>query len=789
MKNLILIALYIFFANIQLKAQNFVLVPDTQFQSYLSQEYPDADTVINGDFFIDANHPSISSETVLEINPPTFINDLTGVEAFENLEVLDVANNHVTNLPSVPSTLIELIVNGNQIPNIPTLPLGLEVLHVTDNPPLTSLPVLPNTIRYLSCGQNDNLHTLPTLPDSLQSLNCGHGDLLSLPALPPKMTLLRCNGNVNITSLPTLPTELYQLNFQGCSVSTPPPFPNTIGILNCADNSINSLDSLPTNLSNLYIGWNNLTELPTLPNYIQTVNCVYNNITCLPAVPPSLYEFEFDGNPITCVPAYLSTMTNGLTYPLCEANDTVSNPNNCPAAKGIMGRVFKDTANNCTDDLFGAKNIPLVLMNSPGDTIARTITNIQGGYMFTREPGTYTVSIDTSSLSPSIVPVCPIGFNFTVTTTQASPVSENNDFGVICNGFDLGTQNPIPTGLVFPGQTHQVQILAGDVTNTSDISCATGIDGEITVTISGPVDTIIFNGTPNLLNDSTAVYTVPDFGTFAMDSIKLSITTDTTASVTDSFNIQTFVSTQTAGQIYTYNDSSDYTYPVVNSYDPNKKEVSPSEVEPYFNDPLTYIVYFQNTGNAPAINIRLEDVLDPKLNLNTFQFIASSHYQTYSIDYDTRKLTILFPEIFLVDSTTSFDESIGYFKFKINPNSNISGGSAIDNFVNIFFDFNAPITTNIATCNYKSYASIQNEQFINEKKIKLYPNPANKTIIIEAEEEIKHVAIYSIQGKLVKSTGVTSNKEYVNVNDIPSGIYLVHVMFKDKREVVRFVKE
>lgn len=789
MKNLVLITISIFVAYFQVNAQNFVQVPDTEFQSFLSQEYPDADTIIGGDFFIDADHPSVANETHLQINPPTFINDLTGVEAFGNLEVLDVANNHLTNLPSVPSTLIELHVHSNQIPTIPTLPLGLEELQITNNPPLTSLPVLPNTIRNLSCGQNENLNTLPTLPDSLRTLNFSHGNLLSLPDLPPELTVMRCVDNENLTSLPTLPNGLYQLNFQGCNVSTPPPFPNSIGILNCADNGISTLDSLPTDIFDLHIGWNNLTELPPMNNVIW-VNAVHNNLTCLPAFPPSLAEFEFEGNlDISCVPGYLPTMTDGLAYPLCQTNDTLSNPNSCPTARGIMGRVFKDTANNCTDDLFGAKNIPLLLMNNQGDTIARTNTNIQGGYMFNQDQGTYTVCIDTNGLNSSIALTCPSGSNYTVTTTQASPVSENNDFGLVCNGFDLGAQNPIPAGLVFPGQTHQVQIFAGDLTNTAHISCASGIEGEITVSVSGPADTIIFNGTPNLLNDSTAVYTVADFGSFAMDSIQLSITTDTSATVSDSFNIKTVVSTPTTGQIYTYNDTSDFTYPTMNSYDPNKKEVSPSEVEPYFNGPLTYIVYFQNTGNAPAINIRLEDILDPKLNLNSFQFITSSHYQTYSIDYDTRKLTIRFPEIFLVDSTTNFDESIGYFKFKIDPINNISGGSAIHNFVDIFFDFNDPITTNTATCNYKSYASIQSEEFNGERNILLYPNPANETITIEAGEEIKQVAIYSIQGKLVNSTVGNSNKEHVNVNDIPSGVYLVHVLMDDKREVVRFVKE
>lgn len=774
---------------IQTSAQNFVLVPDTDFQSYLSQEYPNADTVINGDFYIDADHPSVANETIMDIAPGTFINDLSGIEAFQSLEILDITNNHLNYVPSFPNSLIEIYLGSNSLSSIPTLPSNLEVLRVYDNSSLTSLPSLPGTLRELSCGQNINMPTLPSLPSSLEVLQASHGDLTSLPALPAGLILLHCLHNDNLSTLPTLPSSLNHLNFQGCSVSNPPPFPNSISILNCADNGITALDSLPTSLTDLYCGWNNLTELPPLPNNIQTVSCVHNDMTCLPAFPTSLWEFEFEGNPISCVPGYLSTMTDGLSYPLCHSNDTLSNPNACPSARGVMGKVFKDTANNCTDDLYGVKNIPLVLLNSNGDTIARTSSNIQGGYMFNIDPGTYTVSIDTSGLDYSIVAVCPSGLSYSVTTTPSTPVSQNNDFGVICNGFDLGTINPVPTGLVFPGQTHQVQISAGDVTNNSGMNCATGVDGEITVTVSGPADTIIFNGSPTLLNDSSATYSVADFALFAMDSIKLSILTDTSATVADSFRIKTKVFTTVPGQLTTNNDSTFYTYPVVNSYDPNKKEVSPALVDTGYVDPFTYTIYFQNTGNAPAINIRLEDVLSNKLDLNTFEFITASHYQTYSIDYTTRKLTIRYPEIFLVDSTTNFDESIGYFKFKINPVENLTGGTEIDNFVNIFFDFNAPIETNTATCTYRSYAGVSIASNNTDSHLILYPNPTKHSITLTAIQKIQTVAIYSIEGSCVGSARPEALQHTLDVSSLPAGMYFVHAIINGSKEVVKFVKE
>jgi uncharacterized repeat protein (TIGR01451 family) len=79
---------------------------------------------------------------------------------------------------------------------------------------------------------------------------------------------------------------------------------------------------------------------------------------------------------------------------------------------------------------------------------------------------------------------------------------------------------------------------------------------------------------------------------------------------------------------------------VVNSYDPNMKEVYPVNVLPGYDDWFTYTIHFQNTGNAPAFNIRLRDTLDANLDINSFEVRGYSHPANISIkwQYFNRKI-------------------------------------------------------------------------------------------------------------------------------------------------------
>ncbi|MEZ4798605.1 MAG: T9SS type A sorting domain-containing protein [Flavobacteriales bacterium] len=141
---------------------------------------------------------------------------------------------------------------------------------------------------------------------------------------------------------------------------------------------------------------------------------------------------------------------------------------------------------------------------------------------------------------------------------------------------------------------------------------------------------------------------------------------------------------------------------IVAAYDPNDKVVNITAVnaEEIGNDALdlVYRVRFQNTGTAEAINVRLEDLLEEDIDPTSFHFISSSHDMEYSID--DQLVIFFFNNIMLPAEEVDPEGSIGAVFFKVRTNGNHDVNTTIDNFVDIYFDFNDPITTNTATTEF-----------------------------------------------------------------------------------------
>ena len=132
------------------------------------------------------------------------------------------------------------------------------------------------------------------------------------------------------------------------------------------------------------------------------------------------------------------------------------------------------------------------------------------------------------------------------------------------------------------------------------------------------------------------------------------------------------------------------------AYDPNDKtEFNGYTENGYINagDELEYLIRFQNTGNDTAYNIFLNDQLSPLLDWESFLPVSSSH-EYEAILFDDGRLYVGFDDIFLVDSIANEPESHGYFQFKINAQEGLSPGTIIENYTEIYFDFNPPIFTN-----------------------------------------------------------------------------------------------
>jgi uncharacterized repeat protein (TIGR01451 family) len=137
---------------------------------------------------------------------------------------------------------------------------------------------------------------------------------------------------------------------------------------------------------------------------------------------------------------------------------------------------------------------------------------------------------------------------------------------------------------------------------------------------------------------------------------------------------------------------------IVCAYDPNDKLVTPEgyleERFTLFGEELEYTIRFQNTGNDTAFHVRITDLLDPALDLTTFRVIACSHPMETSLHPFSRLLTFSFPDILLPDSTTNEPLSHGFAKYRIAHKNGLPEGVVVENYANIFFDFNPAIKTN-----------------------------------------------------------------------------------------------
>jgi hypothetical protein len=139
--------------------------------------------------------------------------------------------------------------------------------------------------------------------------------------------------------------------------------------------------------------------------------------------------------------------------------------------------------------------------------------------------------------------------------------------------------------------------------------------------------------------------------------------------------------------------------PIIDSYDPNDKAVSPAGVTDQHYTPtrsrLDYVIRFQNTGTDVAYKVVVVDTLSEHLDVSTLQLGSVSHPYKVQVSGKGRPvLTFTFNNIMLPDSNANEPKSHGYLQFSIKPKANLPEKTRIENGADIFFDYNEPIRTN-----------------------------------------------------------------------------------------------
>lgn len=276
-------------------------VPDTNFRKYLQTKVPTA---------FNTNDELIISQAKLYFGDISCagmgITDMSGLEYFHNIYLLNCTDNEITFLPSLDSltNLRQCWVHNNQLVQLPDLSklTRLTILNVKNNQ-LSSIPSLSTLtlLKELDCSGNQ-LTTLPDL-DNLSNLEVLYAYSNKLKVIPPILNLtklrifnvidnqlttlpeitnniqiqvLRCDKN-QLQKLPSFShlTVLKELGFARNSVSTFPelPFTTNLKILDAHNNNLKEvldftmLDSCHVNLSENELTFSSLFPLTSLSNF------------------------------------------------------------------------------------------------------------------------------------------------------------------------------------------------------------------------------------------------------------------------------------------------------------------------------------------------------------------------------------------------------------------------------------------------------------------------------------------------------------------------------------------
>ena len=132
------------------------------------------------------------------------------------------------------------------------------------------------------------------------------------------------------------------------------------------------------------------------------------------------------------------------------------------------------------------------------------------------------------------------------------------------------------------------------------------------------------------------------------------------------------------------------------SFDPNDKLLLPDRAGMYNltlrDEDIIYTVRFQNTGNDTAFYVRIDDDIDPALNLESLVVLETSH--AVKTQFHDRRVSFIFDDIILPDNKTNEDASQGFVSFAITSYGDIPEFTTVDNFAQIYFDGNPPVMTN-----------------------------------------------------------------------------------------------
>lgn len=684
------------------------------------------------------------------------------LDPFVNIETLGLGGNPYTS-PVNLSTLVNLYwLDAQNIESVDVFPLNA-----------TSMPLLTNLKILKTDGSNLGNFNYALIPN-LEQLLCRNTGLTSLSTIPTGISQFACENN-----------QVTSMDFTA--------FPNLI-LLNIARNPVTSLTfGNHPDLTNIWASRVDLTSidvsnLPAL-SYISTDNSPYltnlnvkNGITTNLSFTncPNLEYICADEAEINTIQS--SIVTNAASWngnPNCHVNTY------CTFEPGgvfytIQGNHRWDTTNNgCDTSDFLFPNMKFNISN--GTTTTTLISGNDGSYHYDVPVGTYTVTPIFEN--PSYFIVTPSNTGNIVFPTATSPFVRDFCIRSVANNPDLEVV-VYPLNQPTPGTYNRFNVV---FKNKGGIPQS----GSGSFSFDDDVQNLFYSSVaPDVQTSGNLTWNFTNLMPFETKSIMVTFRLNTPIQIPplesgDILNYNATINGNILTDILPIDNTATVTQTVVNSQDPNDKTcvegttITPSMVGQYVH----YVVRFENTGTANAINIVVKDVIDTTKFDITSLIPQSSSHPFYTRIINTNQVEFVFENINL-----PFDDGYndGYVAFKIKTKPSLVVGNTFSNSANIYFDYNYPITTNTFTTTVQS---LSNPDFDFGSVFTLSPVPAQNTLTITPKENVvmSSASIYNTLGQLVQVN--TNPGENIDVSGLQSGSYFIKIISDKGSATGKFIKE
>ena len=448
---------------------------------------------------------------------------------------------------------------------------------------------------------------------------------------------------------------------------------------------------------------------------------------------------------------------------------------------GLRLNAFLDSNSNGTQDN-GEQNFPLgqftYELNNNGNVhniVSPTgIYNIYDGNLTNSYNLSFTVDSNYASLYNVSIPtysnVNPAEgmavYNFPITV-----VLPYNDLAVTI----------VPIVAPRPGFAYQNKIVYTNNGNQTIASGTLTFTNDALVTITGNTQT---GTTPTATGFTYNFTNLLPFETRSM-TVTMQVPTIPTEAISDLLTNTASIAPLT-GDVVPENNSSSNTQIILGSYDPNDKMESHGEkilVSSFSsNDYLYYTIRFENSGTASAVNVRVNDVLDSKLDETSIKMISASH--PYVLDRVDNNLNWRFDNIQLPVSIANTNTGKGYVMFSVKPRAGYAAGDIIPNTSSIYFDFNPAIITN--TFNTEFVAQLAVNEFENGDFV-FYPNPVSDIVTISLKQRLYYnVVLYDVLGKMIfKKPTTSASSQTIDLSAVSKGVYLLEVTTDSNLKVIK----